>query len=91
MVFWGWSWNPLGAPGLWGVRGGSWTGQGWQRGKMTLVVGEQSPPQAQAGAAIPSFPCKVGKLRTAPNSLQNNQTAEIWMENLGKQKRLYQG
>lgn len=58
---------------------------------MALVVGEQSPPQAEAGAAIPSFPCKMGGLRTAPNSPENNQTSEIQRENLGKQKQLYQG
>lgn len=57
---------------------------------MALVGGEQSPAQAQAGAAIPFYPCEIGELGTAPNPPQNNQTAEIRMENLGKQKQLCQ-
>lgn len=39
-------------------------------GEMAVGVGEQSPPQARAGAAIPSFPCKMGTKFTSeqPNS-----------------------
>lgn len=53
--------------------------------------GRAEPSPSWAAAAIPSFLCKMGVLGTAPNSPQNNQTAEIGMENLGKQKQLNQG
>lgn len=68
---------------------------GLRLGRMGVAKGGNSPGGGRAEPTPgPGRGCHsliLGKLRTAPNSPQNNQTTETQMENLGKQKQLYQG